>query len=192
MRFPSINRFVSIPIALAACALLLPAVGWAQALGTIRGRVVEAGSGRPLGEVQVYVEGAQRGAITDAGGNYVLSNLAPGTRLIRTRRVGYAPATRSVEVIPGAPTPVDFTIGQAVISLDEVVVTGVPTETSRRTLGNAITTIDAASEVAKTATLTLPELLAARAPGVTVLQSSGTPGTSGTIRVRGIGTLTGS
>ncbi|HUQ99818.1 MAG TPA: TonB-dependent receptor plug domain-containing protein, partial [Gemmatimonadaceae bacterium] len=190
MRFSS-NRFVSIPIALVACALLLPMSGWAQGLGTIRGRVVEAGSGRPLGEVQVYVEGADRGAITDAGGNYVLSNIPTGARVIRTRRVGYAPVTRSVDVVGGTATPLDFTIRQAVISLDEVVVTGVPTETSRRTLGNAITTIDAASEVAKTATLTLPELLAARAPGVTVLQSSGTPGTSGTIRVRGIGTLTG-
>lgn len=163
----------------------------AQAVGSIRGRVVEAGSGRPVGEVQVYLEGGERRAISDAGGNYVLSNVAPGRRIIRTRRVGFAPESREIDVVPATPVTVDLALRTAVISLDEIVVTGVPTAISKRTLGNSITTIDASNEVAKTATLTVPELLAARAPGVTVLQSSGTPGAGGTVRIRGIGSVTG-
>jgi TonB-dependent SusC/RagA subfamily outer membrane receptor len=189
-RLNTINRLVITACALAAAAIVLPGIATAQT-GTIRGRVIETGSGRPLGEVQVYVDGADRGAITDASGNYVLSNVVPGHRIVRTRRVGYSPVSREIDIAAGTSVPVDLTLNPAVISLDQVVVTGVPTETSKRTLGNAITTIDASSEVAKTVTLSVPELLAARAPGVTVLQSSGTPGAAGTIRIRGIGSVTG-
>jgi TonB-linked SusC/RagA family outer membrane protein len=186
----NINRLTTIACALIASAIGLSSTALAQA-GSIRGRVVEAGSGRGVSDVQISVDGSDRIAITNAGGNYVFSNVPSGPQTVRVRRLGFAPTSRVVEVPPGTPAIADFTVGQTSISLDEVVVTGVPTATSRRTLGNAITVLDASGEVAKTATNNVAELLQARAPGVTVLQSSGDPGTSGTVRIRGIGSLTG-
>jgi TonB-linked SusC/RagA family outer membrane protein len=160
--------------------------------GTVRGRVIEAGSGRPVAEVQVNLDGSSRIAITGANGSYALSNVPAGRRTLRAKLLGFAPAAREIDVISAGTTISDFSLTQVAISLDEVVVTGVPSATSKRTLGNAITTINAAAETEKTATLNVAELLQARAPGVTVMQSSGTVGTAGTIRIRGIGSLTGS
>jgi len=189
-RRANINRLLTIACALIASVTGLSSSALAQA-GSIRGRVVEAGSGRGVSDVQVSVDGTQRIAITDAGGSFVFSNLLSGPQTVRVRRLGFAPTSRVVEVPPGGRATADFTLAQTSISLDEIVVTGVPSATSRRTLGNAITVLDASGEVAKTATNSVAELLQARAPGVTVLQSSGDAGTSGTVRIRGIGSLTG-
>ncbi|MBA3890124.1 MAG: hypothetical protein H0X64_06305, partial [Gemmatimonadaceae bacterium] len=46
--------------------LLTPGALDAQATGTIRGRVVETGSMRPISDAQVSVEGTMLGALTNA------------------------------------------------------------------------------------------------------------------------------
>ena len=180
-------------LAVATGLLMAPASLRAQGdAGSVRGRVIEAGSGRPVADVQLSVDGSARVAITSANGSYALSGVPTGRRTLRAKLLGFAPATRQIDVTSAGTTVSDFSLTQVAISLDEVIVTGVPNATSRRTLGNAITTINAAAETEKSATLNVAELLQARAPGVTVMQSSGTVGTAGTIRIRGIGSLTGS
>lgn len=189
MRFPPLK--LAVALSFAAGMLSMPRALRAQAgAGTIRGTVIEAGSGRPVPDVQLYVDGNSRVAITSANGGYVLSNVPAGHRTLRAKLIGYAPAARDVEVTPAGTMIADFSITQVAVSLDEVVVTGVPNATSKRTLGNAITTVNVAAETEKTTTTNVAEILQARAPGVTVLQSSGTVGTAGTIRIRGIGSLT--
>ena len=50
--------------------LLAPAPLTAQQAGDVEGTVVTAGSGAPLSDVMVRVEGTTRGAITDAHGSF--------------------------------------------------------------------------------------------------------------------------
>jgi len=190
MRF-TLLKLAASTLTLTAMLAGSPGGAAAQAgTGTIRGRVIEAGSGRPVPDVQLFVDGSQRVAITSANGSYALSGVAVGHRTLRAKLIGFAPASREVDVTPAGTTVADFSLTQVAISLDEVVVTGVPSATSKRTLGNSITTVNAAAEAEKTTTTNVAELLGARAPGVTVLQSSGTVGTAGTIRIRGVGSLT--
>jgi TonB-linked SusC/RagA family outer membrane protein len=185
---------ISVSVRAVVLALAVSPVGsaGAQSLGTIRGTVTERGSGSPLGRVEVVLDGSARGAVTGANGSYVLSAVPAGTHTLRARLIGFAPGVQTVTVQAGGAATASFALAQSAVSLDKIVVTGVPMATSARTLGNAVTTVNAAEVSRQTATVNVSELLQARAPGVSVMQSSGTAGTAGTIRIRGIGSLVSS
>lgn len=160
-------------------------VAAAQATGNIRGKVVEATTQLPLSGVQVFVVGTGRGALTNAAGDFLLLNVPAGQHTVRTEMIGYAPAERTVTVTAGQSTVAGFELTVRAINLDAIVVTGTAGAVSKRTLGNAITTVNAA-EVTKDVTVTnLTELLQARSPGVQILPNSGVPGAAADIRIRG-------
>jgi TonB-dependent starch-binding outer membrane protein SusC len=158
-------------------------------VGTIRGRVTEAGSGRGLAGAQIVVASAGRSAVTSVTGDYVLVGLPAGAHTVRASLIGYGPMQRSVQLADGQGATADFVLSQAALQLDAVVVTGTPGTSSRREVGNAVTTVNAADVTDKTTINSVQELLQAQAPGVTVLASSGTPGSAGTIQIRGQGSL---
>jgi hypothetical protein len=78
-----------------------------DALGTVRGLVVDAATGAPLSRVLVVDEGSGGSAVTVADGTFEL-RLPPATRRLRASVVGYAVAVREVAVTAGAVT--DLTI----------------------------------------------------------------------------------
>src|SRR5215203_5024924 len=82
----------------------------AQNTGIIRGRVTEAGTGRPVPDARVTITGRQQGAVTSASGDYVIPSVATGTAELLARRIGYGRSTRTVTVTAGAETRADFTI----------------------------------------------------------------------------------
>ena len=156
----------------------------AQAVGTVRGRVVTAAGQVPLGAVQIRVEGTALGAMTREDGTYTLPNVPSGPATLSTQRIGYQRATRTVTVTPGASVTADFELQAAALSLEEVVVTATGEE-RRREIGNSIASVNAAA-VAEEGTVTnVAELLTGRAAGVQVLPSSGTTGMGSRIRIRG-------
>jgi TonB-linked SusC/RagA family outer membrane protein len=159
--------------------------------GSIRGRVVEAGSMRPLSGVQVYIPGSGRGALTDDAGVFVMVGVPAGTYTLRADMLGFAPIERSVTVQDNQVADVEFALTTTAIAFDEIVVTGTPGAVSKRTLGNAITTINAAEVTQKVTNATVTELLQAKATGVSVLPGGGTPGAGSSIRIRGTGSLVG-
>ena len=175
-----------------ALALIAPRAAMAQGSGTVRGRVVEAGSQRPVPDAQVSVVGTPYGAITNAVGDYVIANAPAGARQLRVRRIGFQASTQSVEIVSGGTARVDFSIGAAAAQLDQVVVTGTAGAATRRTVGNAITTVNAAELTRENTISNVSEILQSKTPGVTILPGSGTPGTSGEIRIRGNNSLSGS
>lgn len=178
--------------ALAGGITIMAPAGDGSFVGTIRGRVTEAGSGRPIAGAQVLVAGTPRGAVTSAGGEYALTGVAAGTHTLRARIIGFQPAERTVEVSDGQTVTADFALTPAALQLDAVVVTGTPGAVSQRTLGNSVATINVAEVSQRVVNTSVAELLQGKAPGVTVLQSSGTPGAASNIRIRGIGSLSAS
>jgi TonB-linked SusC/RagA family outer membrane protein len=175
-------------VVLLVCTATLAA---AQATGSIRGRVTDAGSQRPLGSAQVQVAGSALGALSNANGEYSIVNVPEGTHSLTIRRLGYARVTRSVTVTAGSETRVDVEVSSAPASLDAVVVTGTAGEVEKRTLGNAITQLDVADLKTKTNVTNVTEVLQSKSPGVSILPGSGTTGTSGEIRIRGASSLSG-
>jgi TonB-linked SusC/RagA family outer membrane protein len=162
-----------------------------RVLSVVTGRITDKVNGAPIGGASLAIEGTRFGATSNDSGVYRISGVPAGSYTLGVRRIGYARLSRAITVGADQTVSVDFTLEPTASTLDQIIVTGVPGATSKRTLGNAITTIDAEDVTDKVVNTNITELLQAKAPGVTVMRSSGTPGTGGTIRIRGIGSLTG-
>ncbi|MDQ3520982.1 MAG: carboxypeptidase-like regulatory domain-containing protein, partial [Gemmatimonadota bacterium] len=120
----------------------------AQATGTVRGTVTEANAQRALSGAAVSVAGTSRRVVTGASGEYTLPGVPAGSVRIRVELVGYAPTERLVTVVAGQSATANFALGASAVALDELVVTGTAGDARRRTVGNAVSQIQAADVVA--------------------------------------------
>jgi TonB-linked SusC/RagA family outer membrane protein len=161
----------------------------AQTSPTIRGKVTEAGTARPLSSAQVNVVGTTRGALTNADGEFSIADVSPGEHTLRVRMLGYEVQQKPVSVPAEGVVTVDFTLRATALSLDEVVVTGTPGPTQKRTLGNTITTVSVADVNEKVANQTVTELLTSKVPGMTISGGAGGAGGARNIKIRGVTSL---
>jgi TonB-linked SusC/RagA family outer membrane protein len=155
-------------------ALTLSGTAWAQ-LVAVSGTVTSA-AGVPLPGVTVRVQGTDTRTVTDANGHYRLT--APADAVLTFAHVGDKPVQTTVS---GRPT-VDVTMA-AVTYLEQVVVTAY-TEQRRADITGAVASVDMDNAKKQTQASVLKALDAA-VPGVTV-QTSGSPGSRSTVRIRGI------
>ncbi|HEX9485302.1 MAG TPA: TonB-dependent receptor plug domain-containing protein, partial [Gemmatimonadaceae bacterium] len=182
-RTSSVNVVARLRLVLLAFTVGAPVLASAQT-GTIAGRVVDRAAQRPIPAVQVRVLGTQRGAVTDENGDYRILSVPVGSASIVAQRIGYAPVPRTVTVTANATTTVDFVLVGAVTQLDKVLVTATGETQRKRENGNAIASLDT-SNLTLAATSNFSDVLAAKAPGVSVLTSGGTTGGGSRIRIRG-------
>ncbi len=173
----------SVLFALIMACLAVPSVSAQQ----ITGRVVST-SGEPLAAVQVFIAGSGIGALTQQNGRYLLLNVPAGTHTLTAERIGFQSMTSQVTVTAGETAVQDFSLSEQALGLDEIVVTGVPGGTRRRAVGNAVTSLDVASQLETTPVRSVDDLLAGRTPGITVM-GLGTVGSGGNIRIRGQSTF---
>jgi TonB-linked SusC/RagA family outer membrane protein len=170
--------------------LASPIIAFAQGTGTIRGRVTDASSNQPLAGVQVSVDGTRTGAQTGQDGYYVI-NAPVGTQALTARRVGYTPAHSSVVVGAGAQATQNFALKAVPTTLNEVVVTALGETTAQRSLGTAQQAVKG-PEITGTQRENFINALQGRVAGVQVTSTSGTPGASSSITIRGISSISGS
>jgi TonB-linked SusC/RagA family outer membrane protein len=163
----------------------------AQAPGTIRGRVVDASSQRGLEGAQVIIAGTAVRAVTNANGDFVITNAPSGTHDVSVRRIGYTRSTKTVSIVSGGSVTTNFQISAAASQLDAVVITGTGGAVEKRTLGNSITTLNVADLTERNTVVNVTEALQGKTPGVSILPGSGAPGTAGEIRIRGASSLAG-
>lgn len=78
-------------------------------------------TGQNVESVTVYVDGGSKYARTDSNGDYILSNLTPGTYNIAVSIVGYAPQKKNV-ILKNSSGSVSFIIKEQQIALKEVVI----------------------------------------------------------------------
>ncbi|CAN5816802.1 SusC/RagA family TonB-linked outer membrane protein [soil metagenome] len=180
-------RRAAATLSLIVCA---GSIASAQATGTaaVRGRVSDGG-GRALDAVQVMVPGTNRVVRTDARGVYRLGGLPAGTYVIRAQQLGYGASSRQVTLGAMDTVTADFQLRPAALSLDAVVVTGTAAESRKKEVGNATAAISA-REIEALPVRNTQDIIAGRAPGITVLTNSGQPGAGGTIRLRGTNSVT--
>ncbi len=160
------------------------------AQGTVRGRVVEIGTQRPIADAQVTITGTSSGGVTNDRGDFVITAVPSGQREVVARRIGFGRRAQTVAVPTSGEVRADFTLTPAASQLEAIVVSGTAGTAEKRTIGNAVTQIDAANVTAQTTLATVSDLLQARAPGLVVGAGSGTPGTASEITIRGYGSLT--
>jgi TonB-linked SusC/RagA family outer membrane protein len=148
---------------------------------TVAGRVSdEAGTGLP--GVNISVKGTTRGTTTDAQGQYRLS-VPDGSAVLVFSSVGYA----RQEVPVGSQTTLNVTLKADIQALGEVVVVGYGTQ-NRRDLTASVASLN--TKTIKDQPVTnIVEGMAGRLPGVLVQQTTGAPGTSPSLKVRGLGSI---
>jgi TonB-dependent starch-binding outer membrane protein SusC len=161
-----------------------------QSTGTVRGRVVEVGSRRPISDAQVTITGTAASAVSNALGDFVITIAPSGPREITARRIGYGRQAQNIEIPTGGEVRVEFVLSQTAAQLEQVVVTGTAGVQEKREIGNAVTQLDVADITKKATVTTVGDILQGRTPGVTVSAGSGTPGTSSEITIRGYGSFT--
>jgi iron complex outermembrane receptor protein len=102
---------------------ILSAGAFAQSSGSIKG-TVKTSDGTPAEYVNLSIEGSSKGSVADRKGNFEIKNLTPGTYVIVASFVGLGTQNRSVEVVSGQATLVDFVLNESAAQLEEIVVSG--------------------------------------------------------------------
>lgn len=160
--------------------MLLLIIGNVQAQNTISGKVTDAQTGEELIGSTVQVKGTTNGAVTDLEGNYTLS--VPDGATLVISYLGYV----TQEVVVGGRTQIDIQLESDFGELQEVIVVGYGTTTSKELTGAA--TKVAADDITKRNVPRLDQALQGQTAGVNITTNSGAPGGSSNIRIRGIST----
>src|SRR6056297_1587332 len=102
--------------------IFLTASSFAQK-GTLRGKIIDKGTGETLIGATIMVEGTTNGTISDFDGNYSLT-LNPGTYKIRVSFVSYEKKLfEDINIKPGKVTILNVNLGKSETQIGEVVVT---------------------------------------------------------------------
>ena len=179
-------RWIVGALSVAVALALGPPSAYAFQSGVVRGTVTSASTGAPLGQVRIMLDGTNRSARTNDDGEYTLRGVPDGPITILAIRIGYSSGRASLSVVGGV-GQANFQLSTAVVSLDEIVVTATG-EQRKREIANVITTIDATQAI-EMAPQNMASLIQGRAAGVQIINSSGSVGSSQTIRIRGASSI---
>jgi len=145
---------------------------------------VQDSQGKGIPNVTITISGQRGGTTSDKDGNFTLNVNSLQSKLLFSS-IGY----NNEEFALSGKSTVTVTLTNSESNLGEVVVVGYGTQ-RKRDLTGSISNVS--SNQFKNLSLTSPEqALQGRVAGVNVVSSSGTPGSSVNINVRGIGTISG-
>ncbi|MBB6498385.1 TonB-dependent receptor [Pedobacter cryoconitis] len=151
---------------------------------TVRGKVLD-NKGLPLIGVTVKIKGLSVGAVTDNLGNFII-HANNSSDILVFSYTGFV----SQEVQVGEQTVVNIVLLESVKSLDNIVVIGYGTQ-KRGDLNGAVSSISA-KDIANVPQTSIDQMLQGKAAGLTITQNSGAPGSSTSVHIRGITSLSGS
>lgn len=154
-----------LPLLLAAAPLA------AQEVGTVEGTVRATGSGGPLSDVVVSVQGTTRGAMTDAQGRYRIAAVPVGERVVLAQLVGRDRGALTVRVSADTTVRADFSLAEVAAVIAPTVVSATR-EVQRRT--DQSSTIDVLEGAAiREVRAAHPAGIMQRLPGVHATQLAG-------------------
>ncbi|UOE47318.1 TonB-dependent receptor [Mucilaginibacter sp. SMC90] len=150
----------------------------AEANVTITGKVTD-NTGLPVPGATITEKGTTNGITAGADGGFKLSVAGPQSVIV-VQFIGYA----KQEIVVGSQTVINVVLTEDVKAINEVVVVGYGTQ-KRTTVTGAISSVKA-SDLQDQQVTRLDDALRGRVTGVSVVQSSGSPGSTPQIRVRGV------
>ena len=157
---------------------LFLSIGMAVAQTQMTGTVVSGEDGEPIVGASVKVSGTKTGTITDVDGKFAL-NVPEGTKLVVTY-LGMLPKTVNASVSGAMKIKLDPDNKV----LDEVVVTAMGITREKKALGYASQVLDA-KDLNTSGTSSLASAMQGKLTGVDIRTSSGAPGASAQIVIRG-------
>jgi outer membrane cobalamin receptor len=104
---------------------------------------------------------------------------------LTARRIGYSVEKRPVVVPADREVTTDFAMQPGAVALDQVVITGTAGAQELRSVGNAVSTVNATEVMAQAQPPDITSLIKGGVAGVSVLDRSGRLGSGPTIQIRG-------
>lgn len=150
---------------------------------TIQGVIIDGRTGESLPSANIFIEELRRGTSTDFDGRYEITNIEPGSYTVTFNFIGYRTDTREIELSAGQVLDLEVELLPDRIGLDQVVVTGQAGVARQREVGSSIGSIQVENIV--TASSNVENLIQGQVTGVNVLQTAGSSGAGGQIRIRG-------
>ena len=161
--------------------LVLASTAFAQ-VSSVKGTVTDE-NGDPMAGVSVLVKGTQIGTVTDVDGTYTLRGVPANAQTLVFSFIGM----ETLEV--AARATVNVTLHPDSETLDELVVVAYGVA-KRESVTGAISTVKS-DDIVKRPVSSVSNVLEGMSTGVMALPN-GDPGDDATIRIRGIGSVTGS
>ena len=164
---------------IASLVLLLMGIGAMAQTVRVTGQVVDAIG--PVIGASVIESGTQNGTVTDFDGNFAL-NVQPGSS-IEISSIGYR-----TQVLPvGDRTRFDVLLEEDTELLEEVVVVGYGTQKKKLVTGSTVQV--KGEDLAKLNSTSALGAMQSSTPGVSIMSSSGQPGSGYNVNIRGMGTI---
>ncbi len=158
---------------------------WTSAQYNVSGRVTFRSDGQPAIGAIVQVKGTTTGTVTDYDGLFQIT-VPNGEATLTFTYIGYI----TVEMAVQGQTKLDIGLEENISQLEEVIVTGYGVQ-KRSSISGSVATVQAA-EIAERPVLRVEQALQGRTAGVQIAQTSGSPGSGLTVRIRGVGTINNS
>ncbi|MDR0505623.1 MAG: TonB-dependent receptor [Dysgonamonadaceae bacterium] len=174
-------KYKSSRILFFSIALLCSLISYGQNTVSVTGSVLDNRNREPLIGVNVIEKGTGNGTVTDIDGKFTLKTTANAT--LSFSYLGYA--VKEVNVGKGGEIPV--LMEEEARVLDEFVVIGYGVQ-KKSDLTGSISSI-AGGDVNDVPVASVLQAIQGKAAGVTIIQNTGAPGSTTTIKVRGTGTV---
>jgi TonB-dependent receptor len=104
--------------------MLIALQSQAQQTGSITGQVTDQENGQVLQGANLRLQGTSAGAVSDAGGRYVIANVPAGVYQLVVSYIGYQAISLNVSVEGGSTTSRDVELENNFIELEGITVTG--------------------------------------------------------------------
>ena len=147
---------------------------------TVKGTVISGSDNEPLIGASVMVMGTRNGAVTDLDGNFAIS--AKNGQTLEVSYLGFI--TQKVKVTGSV---INVTLLEDKQSLDEVVVVGYGVQKKKLVTGATVQL--KGDDIAKLNTTNPLSAMQGQTPGVNIVSTTGQPGASMSVTIRGLGTV---
>lgn len=172
---------ISARLVLIISLLAFGGISTAMAQNLVRGNVVDQNGDPLVGAAVILIGDSTKGTVTDVNGNFELA--AKEGQTLQFTSIGY----KTVNFKLGNQTSIKVTMEEDLQFLDEVVVVGYGTA-RKGDLTGSMSSVQGSS-LTNRSTQQISNAMQGQIAGVQVTRSSGGPGDSGTIRVRGVTTM---
>ena len=168
-------------IALFLTCFLMASLAFAQTM-RVTGTVVSVEDGEPIPGASVLLEGTKTGVVTDANGKFTMT-VPSGTKHLEVNCTGMLKQLVRVKPVMNVALEPNDKL------LDEFIAVAYGTQKRSAFTGSA--SVVGAEEISKVQVTNFADALKGKASGVQISTSTGQPGTTPTIRIRGFNSLEG-
>lgn len=165
---------------LLTCMMISASMAFAQK--TVTGQVIDAGTGEPVIGASVKVDGTSLGAATDVNGQFSIKNVPDVAKKLQVSYIGMKDQEVTIKS-----SNMKIYLEPDTKALDEVMVIAYGSQKKSAFTGSA--SIVGADEIAKVQVTNAIDALKGKASGVQINTASGQPGSTPTIRIRGVNSI---